>query len=398
MRSLLLFLAGTLVAAAQPAPQAGLIFPLQKLHAHSSSIVELKDGRLMTCWYIGSGERTADDVKVQAAFLRPGAKQWDAPFTLADTQDLPDTNPILFVDRDQRLWSIWTAILDNHWESALLKLRIANPTDISVRPRWSVSDNIILLPRDFEKKLTAALPSMYQSLPEGKDRKEAEGAVQRSGSKLQSRLGWMPRIHPLQLPSGRVLLPLYSDNYNLSLIGITDDGGLTWKASEPLISLGGVQPALVRHRDGTISAYMRDNGPPPQRILVSESKDDGITWSAVRDSDIPNPGSSVDIIALRSGAWCLILNDTEQGRHRISAWLSDDEGKTWKWRRTLENDAPKSGGHSYPSLIQTRDGAIHVTYSHTPPREPGTPELQTIKHVRFTEEWLRAAPVTTASR
>jgi len=37
--------------------------------------------------------------------------------------------------------------------------------------------------------------------------------------------------------------------------------------------------------------YMRDNGPPPKRLMMSESKDQGQTWSPVRDSEIPNPGS-----------------------------------------------------------------------------------------------------------
>jgi len=97
------------------------------------------------------------------------------------------------------------------------------------------------------------------------------------------------------------------------------------------------------------------------------------------------------VIKLRSGAWCMVLNDTEDGRHRLSAWLSEDEGKTWPWKRTLENHPPKSGGYSYPSLIQTRDGFIHVTYSSSSRQAPAAPELQTIKHVKFTAEWVKQA-------
>lgn len=311
------------------------IFPPQSLHSHSSSIVELPDGRLMACWYIGSGERTADDVKIQAAYLPKGATQWERPFTLADTPGFPDTNPVLFVDRDQRLWLIYPTILDNRWEGALLKLRIGG-----------YFDNLLLIPPDFPEKVPA--------------------------DKLLTRLGWMPRVHPLQLPSGRVLVPLYSDTFDLSLIAITDDGGLTWRASQPLISQGGVQPSLVRRKNGAIVAYMRDNGPPPQRILVSESKDDGLTWSPVVDSDIPNPGSSVEVISLKDGSWCMVLNDTEKERHRLSIWFSDDEGKSWPRKQVLEEDP--QGSFSYPSVIQSSDGTIHVTYSYS------LNHLQTIKH------------------
>ena len=343
----------------------------------------------MTCWYIGSGERTADDVRVRASFLQKGAKQWDAPFTLADTPGFPDTNPVLFVDREKRLWFLWATILDNRWEGALLKLRIAADGGKRQPFYWDYSDNLLLIPQDFAAKVSPVLKGLAEALSPGKDKAEVAAAIGNASNKLLTRLGWMPRIHPLQLPSGRVLAPLYSDTYNLSLIAITDDGGLTWKASEPLISLGGVQPSLVARKDGTIVAYMRDNGPPPQRVLVGESHDAGVTWSAIADSSIPNPGSSLEVIALQDGSWCMVLNDTEDGRHRLSAWLSEDEGKTWSWKRTLENDAPNTGSYSYPSLIQARDGAIHVTYSSSSREAPNAPELQTIKHARFDSEWIK---------
>jgi predicted neuraminidase len=341
----------------------------------------------MACWYIGSGERQADDVKVQASFLRKGVKDWDAPFTLGDTPGFPDTNPILFVGRDGRLWAIWTAILDNRWESALLKLRISTPAAVEKPPRWELSDNILLIPEGFSEKVSPVLRRLMEPVPPGRDRDEALTAIARSADKLLNRLGWMPRIHPLQLASGRILVPLYSDTYNLSLIAITDDNGRTWRPSEPLISLGGVQPSLVRRKNGTIAAYMRDNGPPPNRVLVSDSRDDGVTWSVVADSAIPNPGSSVEVIALRDGSWVMVLNDTEKGRHRLSAWLSEDEGKTWSWKRSLEDDS--RGGFSYPSLIQARDGSLHVTYSHTLPGAAGSRALQTIRHVRFSKQWIQ---------
>jgi predicted neuraminidase len=384
-----IWLAGAIWAA--DVPRQEFIFPPQGLHAHASSIVELPDGRLLACWYFGSGERTADDVKVQAAYLKKGAAAWDAPFTLDDTPGFPDTNPILMMDRRQRLWFIWTAILDNRWETALLKLRISEPGVAGGSPggvpRWQISDNILLVPQDFSAKVSPVIRRLVADVPPGRDRNEANMAVERSTDKLLNRLGWMPRIHPLELPSGRVLLPLYSDTYNLSLVAITDDGGRSWSASEPLVSLGGVQPSLVRRRDGSVAAYMRDNGPPPQRVLVSDSRDEGRTWSEVRDSEIPNPGSSVEVIALRSGAWCMVLNDAEKGRDKLSAWLSEDEGKTWPWRRTLEDNP--LGGFSYPSVIQAKDGQIHATYSHNLKADETAKQLQTIKHVAFTEAWLK---------
>ena len=65
--ALLAFLSVAGVVAAPPFYKSELIFPLEKIHNHSSSIVELPDGDLLVCWFHGSGERTADDVVIKAA-------------------------------------------------------------------------------------------------------------------------------------------------------------------------------------------------------------------------------------------------------------------------------------------------------------------------------------------
>ena len=109
--------------AEKPFHEAEFIFPLESWHNHASCIVETPRGNLLACWFHGSGERKADDVKIEGARLRRGAKQWSGRFTLADTPDYPDGNPCLFIDPQQRLWLLYTTILANTWESALLKYR-----------------------------------------------------------------------------------------------------------------------------------------------------------------------------------------------------------------------------------------------------------------------------------
>jgi predicted neuraminidase len=387
-----LLMAPLLVAAAEaPLFEGELIFPLDRLHNHSSSIVELAGGDLLVCWYRGSGERTADDVRVMAARRKAGEKRWSEPYTLADTPGFPDTNPILFFDSRSRLWLFWNAILANRWETGLLRYRVSNTFWTADPPRWDVADDLLFIPRNFEARVKEALAPRLKDRAPGRDRDEAQHAFDMAGDKYFSRMGWMPRVHPLELPTGRMLVPLYSDGYNFSLIAITDDGGRTWSTSEPLVSEGGVQPSLARRRNGEIVAYMRDNGPPPKRALVATSRDNGETWSAVVDSEIPNPGSSLETIALADGSWLMILNDTERGRYSLAAWLSDDEGRTWKWKRHLELDRREkgAGGFSYPSAIQARDGAIHVTYSYALNDVAKDQPRQSIRHVRFNAAWVR---------
>jgi predicted neuraminidase len=124
---------------------------------------------------------------------------------------------------------------------------------------------------------------------------------------------------------------------------------------------------------------MRDNGPPPKRVIRSVSKDEGKTWSAGEDTEIPNPGTSLEAIALRDGRWLMVFNDLEKGRNSLAVALSDDEGATWKWKRNLDKG---EGQYHYPSVIQAKDGSIHVTYSVF--EAPG----KAIRHAQFNAEWV----------
>jgi predicted neuraminidase len=216
----------------------------------------------------------------------------------------------------------------------------------------------------------------------------SERLRERLGDKLYQRLGWQPRCKPTVLPSGRILLPLYSDTFSISMMAVSDDGGQTWYASKPLIGFGNIQPAVLRRDDGTLVAYMRENG-PLHRIRISESKDDGLSWGPVGVTELPNPGSGLDGVRLADGRWVLIYNDSTRGRNSLAVSLSDDEGKTWKWTRHLEKHA--GGAYHYPAIIEGKDGTIHAIYSYFIPRQEGQPEQsKSMKHAAFNEAWIRA--------
>ncbi|HYM09415.1 MAG TPA: exo-alpha-sialidase, partial [Bryobacterales bacterium] len=301
MRSALLLLAVSLGCFAQtagrPIYESELIFPLEHWHDHASSVVELPNGDLFACWYHGSGEKEADDVKIEAARLHRGQHTWTPRFTLADTPGFPDTNPALFLDSRHRLWLLWPVILANRWETALMKYRISSRYEQpDGPPAWDIEDNILFIPNNFSATVKATVDSWLagaQLQPTAR-LDSWRRLLDRANDKYFARLGWMTRVHPLQLPSGRILVPLYSDGYSFSIIAITDDFGRTWSSSEPLVGEGNIQPTIVRRRDGTLVAYMRDNGPPPKRVHISSSRDDGVTWSPVHDTGIPNPGAGIE--------------------------------------------------------------------------------------------------------
>jgi predicted neuraminidase len=183
------------------------------------------------------------------------------------------------------------------------------------------------------------------------------------------------------LPSGRILLPLYTDTFSISIMAVSDDNGATWYASKPLLGFGAIQPAVLRRDSGELVAYMRENG-IQQRIRMATSKDDGLTWSDVTASELPNPGSGLDGVRLSNGHWLLVYNDTVDGRNSLVVSISDDEGKTWKWTRHLEKH--DEGAYHYPAVIQGQDGTIHAIYSYF------VDGGKSMKHAAFNEEWVQA--------
>lgn len=347
--------------------ESSLIFPIQDKHVHGSSLVALPNGDQLAVWFYGTGERTADDVKLMGARLRKGETRWSEPFLMADTPNIPDCNPVLFLNHDKRLFLIWIAVQANKWEQSILRIRTSLDYQNAGAPVWTWQDNIFLKPDDnFAKEVARRL----KELPEtgkgwaGYAPKYDDLIIEASADITKRSIGWMTRIKPLLLPNGRIVLPLYSDGFNMSMMAISDDKGHTWRPSLPLVGRGPIQPAIVQKKNGNLVAYMRDSGDSPARVQYSESADLGETWTASIKTDIPNT-ASVEVLVLKDGRWAFVGNNLPDGRNQLVLWLSDDEGKTWKWQMFLEKVKPNEGSFSYPCLIESsQNGLLHITYSY----------------------------------
>ena len=361
-----------------------LIFPMQEQHVHSSSIVALPNGDLLTCWFQGSGERKANDVVINGSRLKKGQSEWSKPFLMADTPGQPDCNPILFLNDNDKLFLVWIVVQANRWETSVLKVKTTTDYLDGNAPNWKWQDVLLMKPgKEFEERVKEqfeqygrqdlvwaeyALPYEEMLIKAARDPKKRE-------------TGWMTRTHPIFLANGKILLPLYSDGFNFGLIAISEDDGNTWKSSLPIVGRGLNQPSLIVRKDGSIDAYMRDDGDEPGRILISHSDDEGYSWTYGKKSEIPNPGASLEVIKLKSGKWLMAYNDVDDGRYSLAVAISDDEGKSWKWKKKLEN--VKNGEFHYPSVIQAKNGKIHITYTYRLSNSE-----KTIKHISFEEEWI----------
>lgn len=371
----------------EPFYQESLVFPLQDKHVHSSCIVECPNGDFLCSWFHGSGERTSPDVVIRGARLKRGETAWGEPWLLAETPEFPDCNPVLFVDKHDELWMFWITVPAERWDDSLLRYRKAKEFQSEGPPTWYWQDTLLLKPGpEFVGALEKAYTSLQDTVPGlctdfgSHTVTAAEQLLNAARDPSKTQRGWMTRTHAVILPTGRILLPLYSDGFYVGLMALSDDEGRTWRASAPIAGALLNQPTVVRKRDGALVAYMREEGDLKKRVLRSESTDDGETWSVAAYTEIPNPNSSLEVTALNDGRWVMVYNDSEQDRHTLALAMSDDEGTTWQWVRHLEC---RSGcSFHYPSIIQSRDGRIHVTYTY------GVEQGKSIKHVILNPEWI----------
>jgi predicted neuraminidase len=347
--------------------QQEIIFPYQDEHTHGSSIIQLPNGDLLAAWFQGSGERTADDVHIMGARQKKGTTAWTTPFPMADTKGIPDCNPVLFLNKEGKLFLFWIAVQANQWQYSLLRFRTSVNFQAEGAPLWDWQDDILLKPDDsfateVIKKLKEAgdTPAGWAAYAPKYD----DMIIEASKDKMKRSFGWMTRIHPITLTNGRILLPLYSDGLNMSLVAISDDNGTTWRPSLPIVGRGPIQPALAVRKSGEVVAILRDSGDAPGRVWMSTSNDHGESWSLAKKTEIPNE-ASVEIHALNDGTWVYFGNDISDGRYQLSLYLSNDEGNSWHKKEVIEFSPDRKASFSYPCLIQTADGMIHISYSHS---------------------------------
>lgn len=144
-----------------------------------------------------------------------------------------------------------------------------------------------------------------------------------------------------------------------------------------------VQPSVVRPvpQRQYLLAFFRDRR--AEHIYSATSNDEAWSWTYPEKTDLPNNNAAIQAIMLSSGNIALVFNPITKGRNQIRIALSKD-GYSWPHYRDLEYTPLEEGGdkeveYSYPSLVQTADGYIHVSYTYN---------RETIKYVRFKEDWI----------
>jgi predicted neuraminidase len=307
--------------------------------SHASTVVELKNGDLMSAWFGGTAEGKPDVAIWGSTRTAAG---WSTPVEWAREAGVPCWNPVLFHTKDDKLWLYY-------------KFGPSPSTWVGAR-KWSVDEG-----RNW---------SRAEHLPAG-----LLGPI---------------RAKPLVLQDGTIVSGSSIEAYRSWAVWIerSTDGGGTWAKIGP-ISLpvnqgpavpsavpessdstdGIIQPSVVMLGKKHLRLYARSTA-QTARVVVADSYDDGVTWTQPRPLDVPNPNAGIDAVALRDGRVVLVYNNTTSGRTPLNLAVSSD-GERFSMFHTLE-DSP--GEYSYPAIIQTASGDLEITY---------TWNRKTIEHVHF---------------
>jgi predicted neuraminidase len=300
-----------------------------------SCLVEGLDGDLICAWSSGSSEGAADTA-VLAARLRAGGWRWSTPQVIVDTPGQADGHPALLLDPYSTLWLFSVARSGPGPEHAVLQARLSGDNGHAWDPAPGVS---------------------FHQTP-----------------------GWVSRSRGLVLPGEEVAVPLGDERDGSAFLLAATDSAHWEPRGELRADVPMTPPSVIQLGDGRLLAYLgRGTKDPERHLWRTVSRDRGFTWSRPERDRLPNPGTPVEALRLRSGSLLLAFNNSATDRSPLTLALSSDEGRNWRQTRDLEAGP---GEYTDPSLLQTEDGAIHVTYTY---------QRRAIKHVVVNEEWIRAA-------
>lgn len=200
---------------------------------------------------------------------------------------------------------------------------------------------------------------------------------------------------PIQLSDGTILSGSSTENHGWRAhLERSTDGGKSWTFIGPLNDpkkVGCIQPTLLTHADGSIQMLCRTPNGQDGHIAECWSKDKGLTWSEMKNTTLPNNNSGLDAVTLTDGRHMLIYNHStrdqkgmgHKGRGVINVAISKD-GKNWDAALILDYIDEPNKQYSYPSMIQTSDGLVHIIY---------TWHRERIKHVVVDPNKLQTYPI-----
>lgn len=295
---------------------------------HASTILELPDGELLCAFFGGTHERHPD-VEIRLS-RKPVGGEWTPPVSVADGvqsegERLPTWNPVLFQPREG-------------------EIKLYYKVGPSPSQWWG----------------------MVKTSGDG-------GHTWSEARRLGDKLIGPVKNKPIQLADGTIVAGSSTEDEGWRVhVERSTDGGKTWRFIGPLnpeAGIGAIQPTLLTYPDGRIQMLCRTRS-EHGFVAQSWSEDGGLTWSPLEAVVLPNNNSGLDGVTLRDGRQLLVYNHStrtqpgmgHKGRGVLNVALSRD-GIHWAAALVLEHLDQSGKQFSYPAVIQSRDGLVHIVYT-----------------------------------
>lgn len=298
---------------------------------HASTLVEVQPGKILLACFGGSAE-AQKDVGIWLSTLEGG--KISQPVAVADgvvndTLRFPAWNPVLFKTRQGKLFLFYKAG--------------PNP-----REWWGMVKTSV-----------------------------DEGASWSTAKRLPPGILGPVKNKPVELDNGTILSPSSveesTERWKVHLERSADQGE-TWEkiAVDSGSKFDVIQPSILVYPNHQLQLLCRSK---QGRVVQSWSADGGNTWGPLSGTTLLNPNSGTDAVTLKDGTQLIVYNpalpgkDWFNGRGKLRVAASAD-GKSWKDVAILEDGDKEE--YSYPAIIQSADGLVHITYTY---------DRKNIKHI-----------------
>lgn len=318
---------------------------------HSATAIELDNNNIMAFWYGGTREGHKD-VTIYKNIWNSTTEQWGQETSIIAREMTRDStsryirklgNPVVSRGADNSIWLFYVSVSVGGWAGSAINLTISHDEGHS----WSPSKRLIVSPF-----------LNLSTLLKGSAIHYSDGTI------------GLPVYHEFLGKYGELLRLDSSGN-------VIDKTRLSWGKTS-------LQPVIIPTSPTQAVNLMRYQGEAPHRILIQTTHDSGLHWSPVEKSQLPNPNAGIfGLKLLNSRQLLLAFNNDAQEREDMTIASSDDNGKTWQIRTIIEEnrlEIPDNAKQfSYPWLLQTKNGNIHLLY---------TWHKSHIKHIVFNMTWL----------
>lgn len=279
-------------------------------------------GRLWATWY--AGVTPGEDLNNYVALTTSGddGATWTEVLTVDPDAGGPvrSFDPELWVAPDGRLYFFWAQMEKGRRDAELGVWFIETTEPDAAQPKWS------------------------------QPRRIADGVMM---------------CKPLVLSSGEWVLPIskWKEHDGSAQLFVSTDAGKTWTrrggCNVPKDVRQFDEHMFIERRDGSLWLLVRTT----YGIGESVSTDGGKTWPELKPSGILHTPSRFFIRRLASGNLLLVKHgplESRTSRSHLTAYLSNDDGKTWAGGLMLDERL----GVSYPDGQQTPDGRIRIIYDY----------------------------------